>query len=99
MTNRRRVTALLLCIGFMFALTVSSAYVVHEAGHFCSGSDCAVCKMIAVNGNLLRALGLIALVFLALFALPQGRSARREQERLCLPASGTLVSWKIRLND
>ncbi|MCR4707296.1 MAG: hypothetical protein K5746_05040 [Clostridiales bacterium] len=99
MTNRRHVIALLLCIGFLFALTVSSAYVVHEAGHFCSGSDCAVCKMIAVNGSLLRVLGLIDLLFLALFALSQERSALKEQERLCLPASGTLVSWKIRLND
>ncbi len=99
MTNRKRITALLLCIGLVFALAVSSAYIAHEAGHDCSGEDCPICQMIAVNVNLLRTIGLAVLTLLALFVLLQGRYAHWEQQRLCLPASGTLVSWKIRLND
>lgn len=99
MTNRRRITALMLCIGLVFALFVSSAYIAHEAGHDCSGHDCPVCRMIAVSVNLIRMLGLAALMTLILSALLQERYIRREQQRLCLPAFGTLVSWKIRLND
>ncbi len=99
MTNRKRIAALLLCIGLVFALAVSSAYIVHEAGHDCSGHDCPVCQMITVNVNLLRAFGLAILVLLALFALLQERFVLPVQQQLTLPASGTLVSWKIRLND
>lgn len=99
MTNRRRVTALLLCIGLVFALAVSSAFIAHEAGHICSGEDCPICQMIAVNVNLLRTIGLAVLLLLVLFALQREGMAHRDQQRLSLPASGTLVSWKIRLND
>ncbi|MCR4884967.1 MAG: hypothetical protein K6A68_15465 [Clostridiales bacterium] len=99
MTNRRRVAAFLLCIGFVFALAVSSAFIAHEAGHNCSGHGCPICQMIAANVNLLRTLGLAVLILLALFAMLQGRFAHRNQQRLCLSASDTLVSWKIRLND
>ena len=99
MTNRSRIAALLLCIGLVFALSVSSAFIVHEAGHSCSGEDCPICRMIAVNVNLLRTIGLAVLLLLVLFALLREWFARQDQQRLCLPASGTLVSWKIRLND
>ncbi len=99
MMNHRRAAALLLCIGLIFVLAVSSAFIAHEAGHDCSGHDCPICQMIAVSVNLLRTLGLAALMLLALFASLQGRFTHRDQQRLCLPASGTLVSWKIRLND
>ena len=99
MTNRKRIAALLLCIGLVFALAVSSAYIVHEAGHDCSGHDCPICRIITDSVNLLRTLGLAVLVLLALFALLQERFVHQVQQQLCLPASGTLVSWKIRLND
>lgn len=98
MTNRRRMSALLLCIGMILVLIVSSAYVAHEAGHNCSGDDCPICQMIAVSTNLLRIIGL-AVLLLALFMMHQERSARQEQQGSILPVSGTLVSWKIRLND
>ena len=99
MTNRKRITALLLCIGLVFALAVSSAFIAHEAGHDCTGDDCPICQMVSVSETLLRTIGLAVLMLLALFALPRGRFAHRECRRLCLPAFGTLVSWKIRLND
>ena len=99
MTNRKRITAMLLCIGLVLALTVSSAFIAHEAGHDCSGDDCPICQMVAVNANLLRTIGLAALILSALFAQPRERFAHREHQRLCLPASGTPVSWKTRLNN
>ena len=99
MANRKRITAMLLCIGLVLALAVSSAFIAHEAGHDCSGDDCPICQTVAVNANLLRTIGLAVLMLSALFAQPRERFAHRELRRLCLPASGTLVSWKIRLND
>ena len=99
MTNRKRFAALLLCIGLVFALAVSSAFIAHEAGHSCTGEDCLICQMIAVNVNLLRNIVLAVLLLLALFALLRGRFAHRDRQRPHLPASATLVSWKIRLND
>ncbi len=99
MTNRRRVAALLICIGLVFALSVSSAFIAHEAGHSCSGEDCPICQMIAVSVNLLRAIGLAVLLLPALFALLRETFAHRDWQRFYMPASGTPVSWKIRLND
>ncbi len=99
MTNRKRVAALLLCIGLVFALAVSSACIAHEAGHDCTGEDCPICRIIATNEDVLRMSGLAVLMLLALFALPDGSFACQEQQLLCRPVSGTLVSWKIRLND
>jgi len=99
MTNRKRITAMLLCLGLVLALSVSSVFIAHETGHDCSGEDCPICQMVAVNVNLLRTIGLAVLILLVLFALRRGRFAHRERRQLCLLASGTLVSWKIRLND
>ncbi len=99
MTNRKRITALLLCVGLVFALAVSSAYTAHEAGHDCSGEDCPICHMIVVNMNLLRIIDLAVGILLALFALLACGFTHREQQGLRLPAADTLVSRKIRLND
>ena len=99
MTNRKRVGALLMCLGMVLFLFVSSTFIAHEVGHDCSGEDCPICQMIAIHVILLRTLGFALLIALALFALRQVRSTRHGQRQQRLPASGTLVSWKIRLND
>ncbi len=99
MTNRKRIAALVICIGFVFALAVSSAFIAHEAGHDCAGHDCPVCRVIAVSMKLLRAAGMAVLMLLALFFALGDPSAHWERHRLCLSASRTLVSWKIRLNN
>ena len=99
MTNRKRIGALLLCVGMVLVLFVSSAYIAHEAGHDCCGEDCPVCQMIAVNADLLHMMGLVMLVCLMLLVLMRVRYAGGMQSRLVMPISGTLVSWKIRLND
>lgn len=99
MTDRRRLGAWMLCIGIVLVLFVSSAFIMHEAGHDCTGEDCPICRMVAVNVNLLRAFGLAVLVLPAPAVILRDGSAYRVQHRLCLSASDTLVSWKIRLND
>ena len=99
MTGRKRFAALLLCIGLILVLSVSVAFIAHEADHDCCGEDCPICRTIAVNISLLRTLGLAVLAVLCLFFLLSVRPARRRWERYASFFSGTLVSWKIRLND
>jgi hypothetical protein len=99
MTSRKRFGALVLCIGMAFILAVSAAFIIHEADHDCSGEDCPVCRLIAVNFNLLHILGLAAIAFLSFFFLLSRRLACGRRDRYNCFFSGTLVSWKVRLND
>ena len=100
MGRMKRAGVLLLCAAFVLALFVSSAYLVHEAGHtHCTEEDCPVCRTIATAMTLLRALGLVILVLYGLSAPETCRVFRQVLSGTFTPASGTLVSWKIRLND
>ena len=100
MTNRKRSAALLICIGLVLALSVSAAFVAHEAGHHdCCGEDCPVCRTIAITKGLLRAFRLLLLSLLTLLAPAACLCTLLRQTGVSVHASGTLVSWKIRLND
>ncbi len=99
MMERKRVSALLLCIGLVLVLSVSAAFLIHEADHDCSGEDCPICRNIAVNIRLLRAAGLaipVLTVLLLLTAADTVFGPRRRRASFC---PETLVRWKIRLND
>ena len=99
MRDRKRLTALLLCVGLLLALAVSSAYIVLEAGHACSGEACEICESIAKTVALLR--GVARCAFLLLFSaclLPLAR-ALCALKAARTPVFGTLVCWKVRLND
>ena len=99
--NHRRVIGVALCIVMVLSLFVSSAYIAHEAvrHHACSGENCPVCQFIAQVEQVRRGFGMILLALLLIcFAL----AVRRDWRALPsadLPASGTLVSRKIRLNN
>lgn len=99
MTDRKRIGTLMLCIGLALVLAVSTAFLVHEADHDCSGEDCPVCRMIAVSINLLHALGLAVIAFLSALIPAAVRRVRGRRDRACCVFSGTPVSWKVRLND
>ena len=60
MNARKRGYALLLCVGLILALFVSSAFLIHEADHDCSGEDCPICRTIALTTALMRTLCLAA---------------------------------------
>jgi len=99
MRDRKRLTALLLCIGLLLTLAVSSAFIVLEEGHTCCGETCEICESIAKTVALLR--GVARFAFLLPFAacvLPLLRAicALKAARRA---AFGTLVCWKVRLND
>ncbi len=99
MTERKRVGALLLCIGLVLVLSVSAAFVIHEAGHDCTGEDCPICRNIAINIRLLCTAGLAALVLLAFRLLPVVFAVYSRRDRHAHSYPETLVRWKIRLND
>jgi hypothetical protein len=99
MTNAKRTGALMLCIALALVLAVSTAFIVHEADHDCSGEDCPICRTIAVNIKLLSSLGLAFIALMVLFFQLSGHTVRSRRDQHALFFSGTLVSWKIRLND
>ena len=99
MAGRKRLGALLLCIGLILVLSVSTAFMIHEADHDCTGEDCPVCRNIAIHIRLLRTIGLAALILPAFFSLPAVYTAFGRRDRYACFGPETLVSWKIRLND
>ena len=100
MMNRKRIGVLLVCIGLVIALSVSVFYIAHEAHHHCCGEDCPICETIAVNVRLLRTLGLALFALLLFrFRLPAQAARRHHQDRYVRFVPGTLVSWKIRLDN
>ncbi len=99
MTGRKRAGALLLCIGLVLVLSVSMAFIMHEAGHDCTGEDCPICRNIAINIRLLCTAGLAALALSAFCILPAAHTAYGRRDRHAYFCPETLVRWKIRLND
>ena len=99
MMNRKRWYAWLLLMGMMLALLVSSAYTVREADHICLHEDCEICDHIARCEALLQSFALAALIALILMPAQSASVSLRCWGGFRLPVCGTLVSWKIRLND
>ena len=101
MGKRRHVIAMALCIAMLLSMCVSSAYIAHEAvhRHACSGENCPVCQFIAQVEQARRGFGMILLALLLIcFALALRRDWR-DLPAADLPAAGTPVSRKIRLNN
>ncbi len=99
MKEQKRIRALLLCIAFVLMLFVSASYLVHEAGHDCSDDDCPICRTIAMTAELLRAFGLLVTALAVSVAAAVCLYAWRQRTGTAVRTFGTLVSWKIRLND
>ncbi|MBQ8954099.1 MAG: hypothetical protein IJ048_08280 [Clostridia bacterium] len=99
MSKAKRLTALLLCVCMALVLLISSAYIVREADHDCVGEGCHTCETIERMAAAIRGFGMALLVLLAAFFLLALRPVRRFSEGERLPVCGTLVSWKIRLNN
>lgn len=99
MSNQKRWIALLMCAGMLLIMFVSSAYIALEADHDCIGEDCPVCAFIAQVEQVRRGFGMLLLALLLLNFILTLCVARFNTVRVGLPTCGTLVSWKIRLND
>ena len=100
MSSRKRMGALLLCVGLALMLLVSSAYLVSVSGHHCEdGHCCEICRAMLHTEALLSAFVFFA-VFLALNAFRT--TAKRETmaqstQGFFLPL--TLVGRKVQLNN
>ncbi len=99
MMNRKQLGVLLLSVGLVIMLAASSALIIHEADHDCTGEDCPVCQAIAVGRGLLRALGMAMLLLWVFFILRQNHHVRPFSRQYSRFFPHTLVSLKIRLND
>ena len=99
MDRQKRSRALLLCIGFVLVLFVSSAFLIREADHDCCGEHCPVCAMIAMTGALMRLFCLIAAMMLLRSVQAAARSAYHAPGTGYGHSAGTPVSRKIRMND
>ena len=99
MRDRKRLVAFLLCVCLITALAVSSAFIVLNAGHACSGEACETCESLAKTEALLR--GMACFAFLSLFAavLLPALKAFCALKAARQPALDTLVCWKVRLNN
>ena len=95
----KRLCAILLCAVLLLTMLFSSVCIVRAKNHVCSGCCCLVCVIVARAERVLHGLALLLPGLLALFVLrllwhmDVTRPARRAFAR------GTLVGWKIRLDD
>ena len=94
LTANKRVIAILLAVLFACAVAFSLAFVLHVAGHDCSGEDCPVCARIAACLNVLRTL--LTAVFIAAAAVFAARFAVCAMRRFAAPAQTPTV-LKVRL--
>ncbi len=95
----RRIWSLAVCIGMILALLTSSAYLIVEAHHDCTGEDCDICEHIAEMEALLASmayLGIVALMMLSVLAVVRTLLSDRTTANL---RAATLVCLKVRLND
>lgn len=99
MKTQKRMLALVLCVGMLFVLFASSAYIAHEADHHCAGKHCEICENIARMEALLQSFALLGAVLLFLFSLHAFLRQFLAEESLCAYHAPTLVSWKVRLNN
>ena len=95
MTKKFRFMTGLLAIVLAFVMLSSVAYIAAEAGHDCTGADCAICHQIHVCENLLKSIGLAGFAAAAIrYILCRILSSCTEAAR-----AFTLVSLKVKLSD
>ena len=99
MITRRRAYAMILCVGLLLALFVSSVYIVQSAGHCCASVKCRVCQNVARMVKLLTGCSLLAAILWTMHIALSVWQAHSRAWGGILPGRCTLVSWKIRLNN
>ena len=99
MSNRKRMFALLLCVGMALMLVVSSAYLVSAAGHCCPGEHCCeTCHAMLRTEALLSAFVFFAVVLLSAFTAAASQKTIADSiQGVALPL--TLVGRKVQLNN
>lgn len=97
MVRSHRVLAAVLAVVLCLAMVFSVCFVAVEAGHTCTGDDCAICAQIHMCEQLLKFAALVlALVTLALSVGSCIHAYAMGERQLC---GATLVSQKIKLSN
>ena len=99
MPDRRRSIAGLLCVILATALLVSSAFMILEADHDCAGEECAICRMIAMNAEVLRLAAAALLALFGLLSIRELQTFRPSSFRQYISVTGSLVRLKVRLDN
>ena len=99
MNHHKRALAMLIGMVFVLALFVSSAYIALESDHDCISEHCDICEHLAEARALLRSFQLVAVILLMMLALYSVHRHTTGADGIRLPARGSLVSWKVRLDN
>lgn len=97
--NKKRVLALIMSIGLILSLLVSSAYIVANVDHDCIGHDCNICEHIAIVRTLMGSFALLSVFMLLLFTLEAHRGRYFRNNKCIFSGTETLVALKVRLNN
>ena len=99
MSGKKRVYALLLCVGMALMLLVSSAYLVSVSGHHCDEcGHCEICEVVIRTEALLTGFVFCGVV-LAFYAHLCLRREEKPERRTTFVPPLTLVGRKVQLNN
>ena len=99
MSGKKRIFALLLCVGMALMLLVSSAYLVSVSGHHCDEcGHCEICE-VAVRAEALLSGFIFCRVVLAFFAHLGLRREEKAERKPTFVLPLTLVGRKVQLNN
>lgn len=98
MTKKRRIAAMAMCLALLFAMFFSTAYIIRETNHNCTGENCPICHEIQICQQILNTVGTAVLgaavfSFMPVFLITLTSAHRREA------AAVTLISLKVKLSD
>ena len=96
--NRNRITAIVLCVLFIFSILFSVSFILREADHDCVGENCPICYQISVCENTLKNISLAVCAMAFAVALIYTLCGSVSACAGILP-SYTLVSLKVKLTD
>ncbi len=98
MTTKRRIAAMAMCLWLLLVMFFSTAYIIREADHNCTGENCPICHQIQICRQILNTVGTAAFgaaVFsLASVFLTAPTPVHRRES-----AAVTLISLKVKLSD
>ena len=95
----KRIAAGTLCLFLILTLLLSGLYVAAEAGHECTGEECAVCAVIHWCGAILRNSGMVAVPTLTACAGSIAAAAAIAALFFRNCTQDTPVEDKVRLNN